>query len=161
MWVAIPKFTPIRPLTEDDLDALRGKVDAGCDRAITQFFFDVEVFLRFRDRVRAAGIQIPLVPGIMPVGNLNSVRKFAQKAGASIPDWVDALFDGLDDDAGTRRLVAAAWAAELCLALRSHGVEEFHFYTMNRPELTYAVCRMLGMAPNRTAAADTNGTGAG
>ena len=154
-----PEVHPDTTSPEADLDALKGKVDAGCDRAITQFFFDVEVFLRFRDRVRAAGIDIPLVPGIMPVGNLNSVRKFAQKAGARIPDWVDALFDGMEDHPGTRRLVAAAWAAELCLALRSHGVEELHFYTMNRPDLTYTVCRMLGIAP-QTAAAGTDGTAA-
>ena len=151
-----PEVHPEATSPEADIDALKRKVDAGCDRAITQFFFNVEVFLRFRDRVHAAGIDIPLVPGIMPVGNLNSVRKFAEKAGASIPDWVDVLFDGLDDDGNTRRLVAAAWAAELCLALRSHGVEEFHFYTMNRSELTYAVCRMLGVQPNSTVSTDTD-----
>jgi len=140
-----PEVHPEASSAAADLDVLKGKVDAGADRAISQFFFDPEVFLRFRDRVRAAGIEIPIVPGIMPIANFRSARNFAKKAGASIPAWVDDLFVNLDDDPETRLLVAATCAAQLCLSLQERGVDQFHFYTLNRPELTRAVCRMLGV----------------
>ena len=130
-----------------DLDLLKRKIDAGATRAITQFFFDAPVFLRFLEKARAAGITVPIVPGIMPISNFKSVRNFAQKAGASVPAWLGELFEDLDDDPDTRQLVAATCAAELCLSLRKEGIHDFHFYTMNRPELTFATCHMLGIRP--------------
>ncbi len=128
-----------------DLDNLKRKIGAGATRAITQYFFDVGVFLRFRDRVRAAGITTPLVPGILPVTNFAQVRRFSAQCGASVPEWLGRLFDGLDDDPGTRQLVAAALAAEQCRLLQAEGVNEFHFYTLNRADLSYAICHILGL----------------
>jgi methylenetetrahydrofolate reductase (NADPH) len=137
-----------------DLESLKRKIDAGATRAITQFFYDIGVFLRFRDRCAAAGIDAPLVPGILPITRFPQVLRFAQRCGASIPDWLRERFEGLEDDAETRRLIAAAVAIEQVQELRRHGVSEFHFYTLNRAELTFAICHALGLRPRtRTAVA--------
>lgn len=126
-----------------DLDNLKRKLDAGAKRAITQFFFDPDVFLRFLDRARAAGIDAPIVPGIFPISNFARTVDFAANCGASVPSWLAEMFAGLDDDPQSRMAVAAAAAAEQCRYLQAHGVREFHFYTLNRAELTTAVCRLL------------------
>jgi methylenetetrahydrofolate reductase (NADPH) len=128
-----------------DIDALQAKVDCGADRAITQFFFDNDHYFRFLDRVRARGIHIPIVPGIVPVQNFKQTANFASKTGASVPAWLAARFEGLDNDVETRRLVAAAVAAEQVIDLVDGGVSEFHFYTMNRADLVYAICHLLGL----------------
>ncbi|MCZ6884853.1 MAG: methylenetetrahydrofolate reductase, partial [Alphaproteobacteria bacterium] len=112
-----------------------------------QFFFEADTYFRFLERVRAAGITLPIVPGILPVTNFAQVRRFAGLCGASVPDWLAALFEGLDDDADTRRLVAATVAAEQCRRLEAGGVDEFHFYTLNRADLTYAISHILGLRP--------------
>ena len=130
-----------------DLDNLWRKFDAGADRAITQFFFSPETFFRFRDHVAAVGIDAEIVPGILPVSNVAQTRKFAAACGASIPDWMDRLFEGLDALPGARQLVAATVAAELCAQLYAGGVRHFHFYTLNRAELAYAICHLLGLRP--------------
>ncbi|MBI3451884.1 MAG: methylenetetrahydrofolate reductase [Rhodospirillales bacterium] len=134
-----------------DLDNLKRKLDAGATRAITQYFFDVDLFLRFRDRVRAAGITAPLTPGILPVTNFAQVVKFSAACGAGVPPWLARLFEGLDGDPDTRRLVAATVAAEQCRRLQDHGVDEFHFYTLNRADLAYAICHILGVRPRPVA----------
>ena len=126
---------------------LKTKVDAGASRAITQFFFENDLYFRYLDRVRAAGITIPIVPGILPVQNFKQTKNFAARTGASVPDWLAHRFDGLDDDSATRKLIAAAVAAEQVLDLVDHGVTNFHFYTMNRADLAYAVCHLLGLRP--------------
>jgi methylenetetrahydrofolate reductase (NADPH) len=144
---AFPEKHPESASIEDDLDALKRKIDNGASRAITQFFFDNDHYFRFVDRVRARGIDIPIVPGILPVQNFKQARGFAQCAGASVPQWLADRFDGLDDDVATRRLVAAAVATEQVLDLAAQGVRDFHFYTMNRAELVYAICHQLGMRP--------------
>ncbi|MFL9828049.1 methylenetetrahydrofolate reductase [NAD(P)H] [Rhodoplanes sp. SY1] len=147
---AYPERHPESPSDAVDLDMLAAKVDAGASRAITQFFFDNDLYLRYLDRVRARGITIPIVPGILPVQNFKLARAFAGKAGASIPGWLADRFDGLDDDPATRKLIAAAVAAEQVLDLVDRGVTEFHFYTMNRADLVYAVCHLLGLRPPAT-----------
>ncbi|MGH8282207.1 MAG: methylenetetrahydrofolate reductase, partial [Gammaproteobacteria bacterium] len=124
---------------------LKRKQDAGAARGITQFFFDVEVFLRFRDAASKAGVSMPLVPGILPVTNFQQVQKFAARCGASVPASLARHFDGLDADPETRKLVAAHVAGEQCRRLQSEGVHEFHFYTVNRAELTRAICHLLGI----------------
>lgn len=128
-----------------DLEHLKRKVDAGATRLITQFFFDNAVFLRLRDRLADAGLSVPLVPGILPVTNFAQVVKFSAACGATIPPWMSWRFEGLEDDPTTRRLIAAVTAAEQCLGLAREGIESFHFYTLNRAELTYAICHMLGV----------------
>ncbi len=133
-----------------DLDNLKRKMDAGATRAITQFFFTPEAFFRFRDAAAAAGITADLVPGILPVSNVAQVRKFAGMCGASIPAWMDRLFEGLDDHPGARALVAATVAAEMCRKLYAGGVRDFHFYTLNRAELSYAICHLMGLRPKAT-----------
>ncbi len=148
---AYPETHPDAPSPEFDLDNLKRKLDAGATRAITQFFFGTDVFLRFLERARAAGIEAPIVPGVMPVVNFATIAQFSAKCGTTLPDWLARLFDGLDDDPATHRLVAATAAAEQCLRLREAGVNEFHFYTMNRADLTLAVCHMLGIRPDRSA----------
>ena len=144
---AYPEIHPDAPNAQADLDNLKRKVDAGADAVITQYFFDADIYLRFMDRVLAAGISVPVIPGILPVTNFHQVAKFSAKCGASIPPWLAELFDGLDQDPETRRLVTASVAAEQCRALHAHGVEQFHFYTMNRAELCFAICHMLGVRP--------------
>ncbi|MGH6839689.1 MAG: methylenetetrahydrofolate reductase, partial [Methylocella sp.] len=128
-------------------DILKAKIDAGAHRAITQFFFENEIYLRFLDRVRAKGIDIPITPGIVPVQSFKQTAKFARRAGAAIPQWLADRFEGLDDDPQTRKLVAATVAAEQVLDLVDHGVRDFHFYTMNRADLVYAICHLLGLRP--------------
>ena len=144
---AYPETHPQAPSPEDDLDNLKRKLDAGATRAITQVFFDNEIFLRFMDRALAAGIKAPIVPGIMPVSNFGQAAKFCASCGTSVPSWMASLFEGLDDDAETRRMVAAATAAEQVRVLQANGIDEFHFYTLNRPDLVYAISRILGVKP--------------
>ncbi|MCP1728534.1 methylenetetrahydrofolate reductase (NADPH) [Natronospira proteinivora] len=148
-----PEVHPEARSPQADIDYLKRKVDAGANRIITQYFFDSDTFLRWRDRVRAAGIDVPLVPGILPVSNFATVARFSEACGAHVPRWLHRLFDGLDDDPDTRQLVAATVASEQCLDLQAEGVEEFHFYTLNRAQLTKAICRMLGICPGRGAPA--------
>jgi methylenetetrahydrofolate reductase (NADPH) len=150
---AYPETHPAARSPGHDLDNLKAKLDAGANRAITQFFFDVDVFLRFRDRVAAAGIDVPIVPGILPVTNFAQLKRMAGVCGASIPAWMGAHFDGLDDDPDTRRLVAASLAAEQCRRLHANGVHEFHFYTLNRADLIVAICHLLGVRAPKPAAA--------
>lgn len=150
---AYPETHPEAPSPQADLDNLRRKVDAGASRAITQFFFDTDVYLRFRDRCTAAGIDVSIVPGILPITRFPQVARFAARCGARIPDWLADRFAGLDDDPETRRLIAASVAIEQVERLRRHGVAEFHFYTLNRAELTYAICHALGLRPSPKAAA--------
>jgi methylenetetrahydrofolate reductase (NADPH) len=150
---AYPEKHPEAATFDADIDALKKKVDAGATRAITQFFFDNAIYYRYLDRVRAAGIDIPIVPGIVPVQNFKQTANFARRTGASVPDWLARRFEGLDDDVETRKLVAAAVACEQVTDLRENGVSEFHIYTMNRAELAYAICHMLGLRPAETSAA--------
>ncbi len=145
---AYPEGHPEAASGEADLDNLKRKIDAGATRAITQYFFDPDVYLRFLDRARAAGIHVPIVPGILPVTNFKQVQKFSGLSGTALPDWLAGLFDGLDDDAETRKLVAASVAAEQCRVLHASGVKDFHFYTLNRADLTFAICHMLGVRPD-------------
>ncbi len=142
---AYPETHPAAPSAEFDLDYLKAKIDAGASRAITQFFFDTDVYLRFRDRAHARGITVPIVPGILPITNFSQAAKFADMCGASVPAWLGARFEGLEDDADTRQMIAASTAIEQVEALRREGVSEFHFYTLNRAELTYAICHALGI----------------
>jgi methylenetetrahydrofolate reductase (NADPH) len=144
---AYPEGHPESGGVDADLDNLKRKVDAGAGRAITQFFFDTDVFLRYRDRCAAAGIRAGIVPGILPITRFPQLLRFAGRCGASVPDWLRQRFDGLDDDPDTRRMIAANVAIEQVQRLRQHGVEEFHFYTLNRAELTYAICHALGLRP--------------
>ena len=142
-----PECHPDSPTAVHDLDNLKRKIDAGADRAISQFFFSPACFLRFRDEVAAAGISAEMTPGILPVSNVAQTRKFAATCGAAIPPWMDRLFEGLDDLPGARQLVAATVAAELCAQLYAGGVRHFHFYTLNRAELASAICHLLGLRP--------------
>ena len=144
---AYPEKHPDSPTVAADIDMLKAKVDAGATRAMTQFFFENDQYFRYLDRVRAAGINVPIVPGILPVQNFKQTKNFAARTGASVPDWLAERFDGLDDDAATRKLIAAAVAAEQVLDLVDRGVTDFHFYTMNRADLVYAVCHLLGLRP--------------
>lgn len=150
---AYPEVHPRAASPQADLDNLKRKLDAGADRAITQFFFDTDVFLRFLERARSAGITAPIVPGIMPVTGFANLIRFAERCGTQIPDWMHDLFGGLDDAPEVRQLVAATVAAEQCRRLAEHGITDFHFYTMNRPELTAATCRILGVKPQTASAA--------
>ena len=142
---AYPEKHPESASIKDDLDVLKAKIDAGATRAITQFFFDNSHYLRYVDRVRARGIFIPIIPGIVPVQNFRQTASFAKKTGASVPQWLADRFDGLDEDPATRRLIAAAVAAEQVIDLVDRGVEDFHFYTMNKADLVFAICHLLGL----------------
>jgi len=142
---AYPENHPDSPSVEADIDMLQAKVDAGAGRAITQFFFDNDLYFRYLDRVRARGITIPVVPGILPVQNFNQMRGFAARCGTSVPDWLADRFAGLETDVATRRLIAAAVAAEQVVDLVDRGVTDFHFYTMNRADLVFAICHLLGV----------------
>jgi len=142
---AYPEVHPEAKSPLADLENLKRKIDAGACRAITQFFFDSECYLRFRDLCVAAGISVPIVPGILPITRFPQLLKFAGRCGASVPQWLQKRFEGLDDDPDTRRLIAASVAIDQVQFLRRHGVEEFHFYTLNRSELTYAICHTLGL----------------
>jgi len=144
---AYPEGHPESGGVEAELDNLKRKIDAGARRAITQFFFETDVFLRFRDRCAAAGIHINIVPGILPITRFPQLLRFAERCGASVPEWLRRRFDGLDDDPETRRMIAAHVAIEQVHRLQEHGIEEFHFYTLNRAELTYAICHAMGLRP--------------
>ncbi|MEA3158501.1 MAG: methylenetetrahydrofolate reductase [Gammaproteobacteria bacterium] len=144
---AYPEGHPESGGVDADLENLKRKVDAGAGRAITQFFFETDLFLRYRDRCEAAGIKASIVPGILPITRFPQLLRFASRCGATVPDWLCARFDGLDDDPETRRMIAAHVAIEQVQRLRQHGVEEFHFYTLNRAELAYAICHALGLRP--------------
>lgn len=150
---AYPESHPEAPSAQFDLDNLKRKVDAGATRAITQFFFDNDAYFRFLDRCAAAGIHVPIVPGILPITNFARAVEFAGKCGASMPAKLAETFEGLDDDPETRQLVAATVAAEQCQALQAQGVNDFHFYTLNRSDLTIAICRMLGVKAKAAPAA--------
>ena len=150
---AYPEKHPESPSVAADIEMLKRKVDAGATRAITQFFFDNDAFESYVNRVRAAGISIPIVPGLVPVHNFAQVARFAAKTGASIPPWLAQRFEGLDNDPATRQLVAAAVAAEQVLDLVDRGQMAFHFYTMNRADLVYAICHLLGLRPAKPAVA--------
>jgi len=149
---AYPEMHPDARSATDDIDNLRRKIDAGATRGITQFFFEPDTYFRFRDAAAAAGVSAPLVPGILPVSNFAMLRKMAGSCNTTVPPWLARLFDGLDDKPATRQLVAATIAAELCRRLYAGGVRDFHFYTLNRAELSYAICHMLGMRPVVSAA---------
>ena len=144
---AYPEKHPESATIDADIDVLKAKVDAGATRAITQFFFENDTYLRYLDKVRARGIDIPILPGIVPVVNFKQTASFARKTGASVPQWLADKFEGLDNDPETRRLIAAAVAAEQVDGLLKAGVRDFHFYTMNRADLVYAICHLLGLRP--------------
>jgi methylenetetrahydrofolate reductase (NADPH) len=144
---AYPEGHPESGSVDADLENLKRKEAAGARRAITQFFFDTDIFLRYRDRCAAAGIRASLVPGILPITRFPQLLRFAERCGATVPAWLRQRFDGLDDDPDTRRMIAANVAIEQVQRLREHGVQEFHFYTLNRAELTYAICHALGLRP--------------
>ena len=148
---AYPEGHPESTSPGADLDNLKRKIDAGATRAITQYFFNVDTYLRFLDRARAANITVPIVPGILPVTNFRQVQKFSAACGTEVPDWLRDLFDDLDEDPDTRRLIAAMVAAEQCRKLHAYGISDFHFYTLNRADLTYAICHVLGQRPKGTA----------
>ena len=149
---AYPEAHPEAPSLAFDLENLKRKLDAGATRAITQFFFDVDVFLRFRDQAAAVGIESPIVPGILPITRFPQLQRFAELCGATVPEWLQDRFAGLDDDADTRKLIAASVAIEQVRKLQEEGVNEFHFYTLNRSELTVAICHALGVRPDQAAA---------
>lgn len=142
---AYPEVHPEAPDADFDLDNLKRKLDAGATRAITQFFFDTDTYLRFRDRCVDAGITASVVPGILPINKFPQLLRFASMCGASVPQWLHERFDGLDDDEETRRMIAANVAMEQVHRMQAEGIDEFHFYTLNRAELTYAICHALGM----------------
>ncbi|MCA3255479.1 MAG: methylenetetrahydrofolate reductase [Alphaproteobacteria bacterium] len=144
---AYPETHPEAASPQSDLDNLKRKLDAGASRAITQFFFEPDVFFRFRDAAAAAGIDAEIVPGILPVSNFAQTVRMAATCGTAIPGWLGRLFEGLEDKAGARQLIAATIAAEMCRRLYAGGVREFHFYTLNRAELSYAICHLLGLRP--------------
>lgn len=144
---AYPETHPQAQSADADLDNLKRKLDAGASRAITQYFFDSTAFLKFLERARRAGISAPIIPGILPVTNFAQVVRFSAMCGTSVPDWLSELFEGLDDDQDTRKLMAAMVATEQCRALQSEGITDFHFYTLNRADLTLGICRRMGLKP--------------
>lgn len=143
-----PEMHPESGSEQADLDNLKAKVDNGADRIITQFVFDQDLYLRYLEKVRAAGIWVPVIPGIIPIHNFPQIANFSKRTGASIPAWLARRFEGLDDDAGTTHLVAAAMATEQVMQLADNGVKQFHFYTLNRADLVYAICHLLGLRPD-------------
>jgi len=146
---AYPECHPDSPSAEADLDNLKRKIDAGASRAITQFFFEPDTFFRFRDRAVRAGIEAEIVPGVMPVMSFAAVSRMSAMCGTTVPHWMEEMFEGLDDKPDARQLVSATLAARLCHKLYVGGVRQFHFYTLNRAELTYAICHLLGVRPRR------------
>jgi len=153
--ISVAAYPEVHPEARDaafDLGNLKRKLDAGASRAITQFFFDVDVYFRFRDECSAAGIDTQLVPGILPITRFPQLETFANRCGATVPGWLRDRFDGLNNDAETRQMIAASVAIEQVRLLQKEGVDEFHFYTLNRSELTYAICHALGVRPQREAA---------
>jgi len=149
---AYPEVHPEAPSAAFDLDNLKRKFDAGATRAITQFFFDVDNFLRFRDQCVTSGITASIVPGILPINKFPQLLRFANMCGATVPEWLHERFEGLDDDEETRRMISASIAIEMAERMQAEGIDEFHFYTLNRAELTYAICHALGIRPQ-----DSNG----
>jgi len=149
---AFPEVHPEAVSAQSDLDNLKRKLDAGASRSITQFFFNVDLYLRFRDRCAAAGIDSTIVPGILPITRFPQLTNFAEQCGATVPNWLRHRFDGLDDDPDTRKLIAASVAIEQVQLLQRAGIDEFHFYTLNRSELTFAICHALGVRPRQAAA---------
>lgn len=149
---AYPEVHPEAPNADFDLDNLKRKLDAGATRAITQFFFETDIFLNFRDRCAASGIESPIVPGILPITRFPQLEKFAAACGASVPDWLREWFSGLEDDAQTRQMIAASVAISQVRRLQAEGIDEFHFYTLNRSELTFAICHALGVRPGHVTA---------
>jgi methylenetetrahydrofolate reductase (NADPH) len=147
---AYPEKHPDSSDAKADLENLKRKVDAGADRCITQFFFEADDYLRFRDRADLFGINVPIVPGIMPVSNFQAISRIAGLCGSKMPGWLAHMFNGLDDDLETRRMIAATVAGDLCRRLQSEGVDQFHFYTLNRADLTFAICHLLGVRPQRS-----------
>ncbi len=153
--ITVAAYPEVHPEAESplaDLDNLKRKLDAGASRAITQFFFEIEKYLRFRDLAAAAGIDASIVPGILPITRFPQLERFAARCGASVPGWLRERFQGLEEDADTRQLIAASVAIEQVRALQAEGVDEFHFYTLNRAELTFAICHALGVRPQKAAA---------
>ena len=153
--ISVAAYPEVHPEASDanfDLANLKRKLDAGATRAITQFFFDADVFLRFRDRCAAAGIQSPIVPGILPITRFPQLEKFAASCGATVPDWLRQWFEGLDEDTETRQMIAASVAIDQVRRLQAEGVDEFHFYTLNRSELAFAICHALGVRPDNVEA---------
>lgn len=153
--VSVAAYPEVHPEARDaafDLDNLKRKIDAGASRAITQFFFDVDLYLRFRDKCAKAQIESTIVPGILPITRFPQLQRFAEQCGATVPGWLHERFDGLDEDPDTRRLIAASVAIEQVRQLKQEGIDEFHFYTLNRSELTYAICHALGVRPQQAAA---------
>jgi methylenetetrahydrofolate reductase (NADPH) len=148
---AYPEVHPEASSAKADLENLKRKLDAGASRAITQFFFDVGKYLRFRDQCEASGIESEIVPGILPITRFPQLQRFAEQCGATVPKWVHERFDGLEDDPETRKLIAASVVIEQVALLKREGVEEFHIYTLNRHELTYAICHAIGVRRNRVA----------
>ncbi|HVK42315.1 MAG TPA: methylenetetrahydrofolate reductase, partial [Phenylobacterium sp.] len=140
-----PQIHPESPSIEHDIDVLKAKIDAGATRAITQFFYDIDAYLFFMDKLRKAGVTIPVSPGIMPVSNYKGLKKMAGPVGIPLPAWLANLFEGLDKDPETRKLIAASVATEMCVRLAEEGYSDFHFYTLNRADLVYAICRVLGV----------------
>ena len=149
---AYPEVHPEAPSADFDMDNLKRKIDAGATRAISQFFFEADTFLRYMDRVLAAGITVPVVPGILPVTNFAQAKRIAGMCGTHVPTWMHEMFDGLDDEPDTRKLLAAMIASEQCRKLVDNGVRDIHFYTLNRAELSYAICLNLGLRPATTSA---------
>ncbi len=154
---AYPECHPDSPNLAADLDNLKRKLDAGATSAITQFFFDTDHYFRFLDHARSFGIDAPITPGILPVTNVGQLKRFAKQCGTSVPDWLGHLFEGLDDHPDTRKLVSAMVAGEMCKRLHAGGVREFHFYTLNRAELSYAICHLLGLRPEGARGEADNG----
>lgn len=149
---AYPEVHPAATSAADDLYNLKRKLDAGASRAITQFFFDVRRYFEFREQCARAGIESQIVPGILPITRFPQLQRFAEQCGATVPDWLRERFDGLEDDAETRKLIAASVAIEQVALLKKEGVAEFHFYTLNRYELAYAICHAIGVRPEKAAA---------
>jgi methylenetetrahydrofolate reductase (NADPH) len=149
---AYPECHPDSPSLDHDMELLRAKVEAGASRAITQFGFDAGVIARFRDLVRRRGISVPIIPGIMPSTNIKGVRRMAGKAGVRVPEWLNRLYEGLEDDPESRKLISAAVLAEQVEELLAEGFDQFHFYTLNQADLTYAACRLLGIQPRNVPA---------
>ncbi|WP_340644078.1 methylenetetrahydrofolate reductase [NAD(P)H] [Phenylobacterium sp.] len=145
-----PQIHPESPSVDHDIDVLKAKIDAGATRAISNFFFDIDGYLRFVEKIRKAGVTVPILPGIMPVSSYEGLKNMSQRIGVTLPGWLGNLFEGLDDDPETRKLLACSVAAEMCARLVEEGFSDFHFYTLNRADLVYAICRVLGVREEPT-----------
>ncbi len=145
-----PQIHPESPSVDHDIDVLKAKIDAGATRAISNFFFDIDGYLRFVEKIRKAGVMVPILPGIMPVSGYEGLKNMSQRIGVSLPGWLGNLFEGLDDDVETRKLLACSVAAEMCARLVEEGFSDLHFYTLNRADLVYAICRVLGVREEPT-----------